>query len=59
MPDGVEYIDSWVDTELRRCFQLMRTDDLELLHEWAARWDDLVDFEFVPVLTSKEAAAKV
>jgi hypothetical protein len=59
MPDGVEYIDSWVTDDLARCFQLMRTDDVDLLHQWAANWSDLVDFEFVPVMTSKEAAAKV
>lgn len=59
MPDGVEYVDSWVTDDLARCFQLMRTDDINLLHEWAANWSDLVDFDFVPVITSKEAAAKV
>ena len=59
MPEGVEYIDSWVDSELKRCFQLMRTDDIALLHQWAANWSDLVEFEFVPVMTSKEAAAQV
>jgi hypothetical protein len=59
MPDGVEYIDSWVTADLTSCFQLMRTDDIDLLHQWAANWSDLVEFEFVPVITSKEAAAKV
>lgn len=59
MPDGVEYVDSWVTDDLARCFQLMRTDDVNLLHEWAANWSDLVDFDFVPVITSKEAASKV
>jgi hypothetical protein len=59
MPDGVEYIDSWVTDDLARCYQLMRTDDVDLLHQWAANWSDLVEFEFVPVITSKEAAAKV
>jgi len=34
----------------------MEADDEALLHEWAARWEDLVDFEFVPVITSAEAA---
>ncbi len=27
LPAGLEYIDSWVDLEFSRCFQLMRTDD--------------------------------
>lgn len=33
--------------------------DERLLHEWAERWSDLVDFELVPVKTSAEAAAVV
>ena len=34
----------------------MECDRRELLDEWIARWDDLVDFEVVPVITSAEAA---
>jgi len=59
LPDGLEYVDSWVDARLDRCFQLMETADEELLDEWVAAWDDLVDFEIVPVVTSAEAAARV
>jgi hypothetical protein len=58
LPDGLRYIDSWVEHSTRdRCFQLMETDEEGLLHEWAANWEDLVDFEFIPVITSAEAAA--
>ena len=28
LPPGLEYIDSWVDLDYHRCFQLMRCDDL-------------------------------
>jgi hypothetical protein len=58
-PEGLEYIDSWVSSDVRRCYQLMRTDDARLLEQWAAQWQDLVDFEFVPVITGREAAVKV
>jgi hypothetical protein len=34
----------------------METDDPALFNEWRANWDDLVDFEIVPVRTSAEAA---
>jgi hypothetical protein len=34
---------------------MMECDDARLLQEWAACWNDLVEFEFVPVRTSKEA----
>jgi hypothetical protein len=56
-PDGLEYVDSWVDASLNRCFQLMETEDLGLLQLWVAFWADLVDFEIVPVLPSRDAYA--
>jgi len=56
---GLEYVTSWVTTDLRRCYQVMETDDPKLLDEWIARWADLADFEVVPVITSAEAAACV
>lgn len=57
MPDGLEYLDSWVDGSLSRCWQLMETDDPELFDEWTANWSDLMTFEIFPVLTSAEAAS--
>jgi hypothetical protein len=59
LPPGLAYVDSWVDEQLGRCFQLMETDDPVLLDAWTAAWQDLVDFEVVPVLTSGEAATRV
>jgi hypothetical protein len=56
-PDGLVYIDSWVEENRDRCFQLMECDDERLLQEWAAHWSDLVEFEFIPVVTSMEMAA--
>jgi hypothetical protein len=56
-PDGLRYVASWVEPDYGRCFQLMECDDPALLDRWAARWQDLVEFEFVPVVTSEEAAA--
>jgi len=59
LPDGLLYLDSWIDAEhLDRCFQLMETDDAALFDEWTARWSDLVEFEIVPVITSAEAARR-
>ena len=56
MPEGLRYVASWVEEDFGRCFQLMECEDPRLLREWAASWDDLVEFEFVPVVTSAEAA---
>jgi len=37
----------------------MECEDLELLHQWIGAWQDLVDFEVYPVITSAEASARV
>ena len=54
MPVGLEYIDSLVEPTFQRCFQLMETDDPRLLQEWVATWGDLVEFEILPVVHSKD-----
>lgn len=58
-PEGLTYVSSWVDLEYRRCFQVMEAPDEALLRRWIANWDDLVEFEVVPVRTSAEAAAAI
>ncbi len=54
LPEGVTYDASWVDSAGGRCFQLMEAPSMDLITTWANRWDDLIDFEIVPVLTSAE-----
>jgi Protein of unknown function (DUF3303) len=54
MPDGLEYISSWIDDDLTICWQLMRTDDRALFERWTANWADLVAFEIIPVRPSAE-----
>jgi len=58
-PAGLRYVASWVDLNYERCFQVMQTDDEALFRQWTANWDDLVDFEIVPVRSSAEAAAAI
>jgi hypothetical protein len=58
-PDGLRYISSWVDLNFERCFQVMEADNAGLFTEWTAQWDDLIDFEIVPVRTSADAAAAI
>jgi hypothetical protein len=55
-PEGLRYLVSWVTEDFRRCYQVMECDDPALLHRWMAQWQDLVDFEVVPVRTSAAAA---
>jgi hypothetical protein len=56
LPEGLHYVSSWVDLELKGCFQLMETEDPSLFAAWIEEWADLVEFEVVPVQTSAEAA---
>lgn len=58
-PDGLVYLQSWVDIDMRRCYQLMETDDRALLDRWIAEWDDLVDFEVYAVISSAEATERM
>ena len=56
LPEGLKYHDSWVEPNFDRCFQLMSADDPDLFQEWISHWQDLVDFEIVPVRASAEAS---
>jgi hypothetical protein len=53
LPEGLRYVDSWVEVNFDRCFQLMECDDPILLQRWILEWRDLVEFEVVPVSHSK------
>ncbi|MGI9477292.1 MAG: DUF3303 domain-containing protein [Hyphomicrobiaceae bacterium] len=55
-PEGLTYLDSWIEVGYGRCFQLMECDDARLLQEWILEWNDLARFEIVPVLTSKDTS---
>ena len=55
MPEGLEYVSSWIDLDFKTCYQLMRTEDESLFPLWTDQWKDLLDFEIVPVRTSAEA----
>ncbi|HYY13205.1 MAG TPA: DUF3303 family protein [Chthoniobacterales bacterium] len=55
MPEGLEYILSWIDLDFETCWQLMRTDDFALFDQWTKNWSDLMEFEIVAVRTSAEA----
>src|SRR5687768_16911184 len=55
IPDGLKYIDSWVEPSFSRCFQLMECDDLRMLQTWVLQWRGAgVTFEIVPVVSSTQ-----
>jgi hypothetical protein len=47
LPAGLHYINSWLEKDGDRCFQLMETDSPELFEMWITSWSDLVSFEVI------------
>ena len=59
LPEGLTYVGSWIEANFERCFQLMECDDVRLFQEWVVHWQDLAEFEIIPVLSSAETAAAI
>lgn len=59
IPDGIQYVSSWVETNWDRCFQLMEAGDVRHFEPWITSWADLVEFEIVPVVTLAEAGERI
>jgi len=53
LPDGLAFVASYVTADLGRCFQLMETDDITTFQRWIADWQEVVEFEVVPVVEGK------
>ena len=58
-PEGLKYVGSWIEANFDRCFQLMECDDPRLLQQWIIQWQDLIEFEIVPVVPSQETVETV
>jgi hypothetical protein len=55
LPEGLKYIDSWIEPNFRRCFQLMECEDLRLFQHWVLAWRGSgATIEIVPVVSSKD-----
>ena len=49
-PEFVEIIiNSWVNKQEGICFQLMRTNDAQLIDQWTEVWKDHIDFKIIKV----------
>jgi len=60
LPEGLAYVDSWIEANFSRCFQLMECADARLLQEWVLGWRGAgASFEIVPVVPSRETRAVV
>ena len=47
LPEGLVYVNSWLEKDGERCFQLMETDDPALFQVWLEHWKDLTAIEVV------------
>jgi len=54
-PAGLDYLGSWITEDLTMCYQVMQCEDRTLLDEWMSSWNDLVEFDVVPVIASADA----
>jgi hypothetical protein len=53
LPEGLQYLGSWIEANFGRCFQLMECDDLRRLQQWVLHWRGTgASFEIVPVVES-------
>lgn len=60
IPEGLRYVDSWVEPSFARCFQLMECSDLRAMQSWVLHWQGTgATFEIVPVLQGAETRALV
>lgn len=49
LPVGLYFIESWLEKNGKRCFQLMETENPETFKTWIKYWEDLVDFEVIEI----------
>ena len=55
LPEGLRYLESWLEKDGMRCFQLMETDSPALFDQWVREWTDLVSFEIIELDPEKPA----
>jgi len=55
LPKGLHYLDSWINEDLSCCYQIMESDSIEKVKKWANQWNDLINFEIIPIISSETA----
>jgi hypothetical protein len=53
-PDGVRLVGRWTRADLGAGFDLLETDDMKQLTEFAYQWSDLMELDIAPVLDDAE-----
>jgi len=49
LPDGLNYLNSWLEKGGDQCFQLMETNDRSLFDVWFEHWKDLASLEVIEI----------
>jgi hypothetical protein len=49
LPEGLGYLNSWLEKDGDRCFQLMEMNDPSLIRIWFENWKDLMSIEIVEI----------
>ena len=49
LPEGLIYLNSWLEKDGDRCFQLMETDDPGLFEVWLENWKDCLTIEVLEI----------
>jgi hypothetical protein len=49
LPEGLAYLNSWLEKDGDRCFQLMETNDPWLFQVWFENWKDLGSIEVIEI----------
>lgn len=49
LPPGLMYVNSWLEKDGDRCFQLMETNDPSLFQVWFENWKDLGTIEVIEI----------
>ncbi|MCB0686265.1 MAG: DUF3303 family protein [Saprospiraceae bacterium] len=56
MPEGIEYISSWIDIDITTCYQIVKGANIGQIQEWLTRWAGFAEFEIIPVIDSATAS---
>jgi hypothetical protein len=59
MPEGLKYVNSWIEPNFNRSFLVAECEDLRMIQRWVLQWNDLIEFDVIPVVPSKETAEVV
>jgi hypothetical protein len=49
LPEGLYYLNSWLEKDGDRCFQLMETNDPRLFDVWFENWKDCGRIEVIEI----------